>query len=43
MSREQGYEWFNPFKEGRMSVGEIPGLDDLPHQQTTTMSREFVL
>jgi len=22
---------------------KIPGLDDLPHQQTTTMSRDFVL
>jgi len=50
MSPTQCYEWFKRFKEGRMSVGEDPrpgrpstSTDDLPHQQTTTMSREFVL
>jgi len=45
MSRTQCYEWFKYFKEGRMlcwSV-KIPGLDDLPRQQTTIMSGEFML
>jgi hypothetical protein len=30
------------FKEARILVIEDPGLDDLPHQQTT-MSREFMM
>ena len=39
----QCHEWFQRFKEGRMLVSEDPRLDDLPHQQTMTMSREFML
>jgi len=30
-------------KRAEFQSVKIPGLDDLPHQQTTTMSREFVL
>ena len=38
----QCYEWFQDFKEGRTSVSEDPGLDDLPQQQKTAMLKEFV-
>jgi hypothetical protein len=31
------------FKRAECRSVKIPGLDDLPHQQTTTMSTEFVL
>jgi len=43
MSRTQCCEWFKRFKEGRMSVGEDRRPGQLPHQQTTTMLREFLL
>ena len=42
MSYTQCYEWFNIFKEGRTSVSEDPGLDELPHQQMTAILREFM-
>ena len=45
MSHTQYYKWFKSFKERRsvehQSV-KTPGLDDVPHQHTTAMSREFV-
>jgi hypothetical protein len=39
MSRTQCYKWSKRFKELSMKT---PGLDDLPHQQMTAMSKEFV-
>jgi len=38
MSRTQCYEWFNRFKEGRMSVGE----DLRPGQPSTSTNNEHV-
>jgi len=43
MSHTQCYEWFKFLKRAKCRSATIPGLDDLPHQQTMTMSREFVL
>jgi len=44
MSRTQCYEWFKRFKKrAECRSVKIPDLDDLSHQQTTTMPREFVL
>ena len=40
MSRTQCCEWFKHFlKRAECRSVKIPGLDDLPHQQITTVSR----
>jgi hypothetical protein len=43
LSRTQRCEWLKRLKGGRMSVREDPRPGHIPHQQTTTMSRQFVL
>jgi hypothetical protein len=43
MSRTQWCEWFKRFNQYRISVGDDPWPGQIPHQQTTTMSRQFVL
>jgi len=43
MSPKQCYEWFKRLKRAECWLVKIPGLDNLPHQQTTITLREFVL
>ena len=43
MSRTQCHEWFKRFNWAECRSVKIPGLEELPHQQTMTMSTEFVL